>query len=64
MLLISKITINKTRDIESMQFNINGNLIVHLSNGREASPDGGGSPSYFVSRKNLRVNPINIDISI
>ncbi len=41
-------TINKTRDIESTDLNINDNLIVYISNGGETSPDGGGSPSYFV----------------
>ena len=49
-MLISKITINKTRDIESIELNINDNLIMYLSNGGKPSPDdnGGGSPSYFV----------------
>ena len=52
-MLISKITINKTRDIESIEININDNLIMYLSNGGEPSPDdnGGGSPSYLVSRR-------------
>ena len=45
-MLISKNTINKTRDIESIELNINDNLIMYLSNGGEPSPDdGGGSPS-------------------
>lgn len=64
--LISKITINKTRDIEPIEFNINDNLIMYLSNGGEPSPDGnrGGSPSYFVSRRKLMINPVNIKICI
>jgi len=49
-MLISKITINKIRDRELIELNINDNLIIYLSNGGEPSPDdnGGGSPSYFV----------------
>jgi site-specific DNA recombinase len=63
-MLISKITINKTRDRESIELNINDNLIMYLSNGGEPSPDGGGSPSYFVSRRRLMINPVNIKICI
>ncbi|WP_297426085.1 recombinase family protein [Clostridium sp.] len=63
-MLISKITINKTRDIESIELNINDNLIMYLSNGGEPSPDGGGSPSYFTSRRRLMINPVNIKICI
>jgi len=65
-MLISKIIINKTRDIELIELNINDNLIMYLSNGGEPSPDGngGGSPSYFVSRKRLMINPVNIKICI
>ena len=44
-MLISKIIISKTREIESIELNINNNLIMYLSNGGEPSPDGGGSPS-------------------
>ncbi|OVE69072.1 hypothetical protein CCS79_09105 [Clostridium diolis] len=56
-MLISKITINKTRDIKSIELNINDNLISYLSNG-------GGSPSYFASRRRLMINPVNIKICI
>ena len=38
-MLISKITIRKTREIESIELNINDNLIMYLSNGGEPSPD-------------------------
>jgi site-specific DNA recombinase len=38
-MLISKITISKTREIESIELNINDNLIMYLSNGGELSPD-------------------------
>ena len=37
-MLISKITISKTREIESI-LNINDNLIIYLSNGGEPSPE-------------------------
>lgn len=63
-MLISKIAIDKTRDIESIEFNINDNLIMYLSKGGEPTPDGGGSLSYFVSRRRLMINPINIKIYI
>ncbi|NRT59696.1 hypothetical protein BJV45_001030 [Clostridium saccharoperbutylacetonicum] len=65
-MLISKITMNKTRDMESIELNINDNLIICLSNGGETSPDdnGGGSPSYFASRRKLMINPVNIKICI
>jgi site-specific DNA recombinase len=65
-MLISKITINKTRDIESIELNINDNLIMYLRNGGEPNPDGtgGGSPSCFVSRRRLMINPVNIKICI
>jgi len=63
-MLISKITISKTREIESMELNINNNLIMYLSNGGEPSLDGGSSPSSFVSRKMLMINPVNIKISV
>ncbi|MDR3598542.1 hypothetical protein [Clostridium sp.] len=63
-MLISKITINKTRDIESIELNINDNLIVYLSNGGEPSLDGGGSPSYFASRRRLMISSVNVKICI
>ncbi|MCE5220610.1 MAG: recombinase family protein, partial [Clostridium sp.] len=63
-MLISKITINKTRDIESIELNINDNLISYLSNRGEPSPDGGGSPYCFVSRRKLLIKPVNIKICI
>ena len=63
-MLISKITINKTRDIESIELNINDSLIMYLSNGGEPSPDGGGSPFSVVSRRMLMINPVNIKICI
>lgn len=35
--------------IESIELNINDNLIMYLSNGGEPSPDGEGSLPYFIS---------------
>lgn len=49
-----------------LELNINDNLIMYLSKGGEPNPDGtgGGSPSYFVSRRRLVINPVNIKICI
>ena len=63
-MLISKITISQTREIESIELNINDNLIMYLSNGGEASPDGVGSPFSVVSRRMLMINPVNIKTCI
>jgi site-specific DNA recombinase len=65
-MLISKITINKTTDIESIDLNINGNLISYLSNRGGPNPGGTGVgyPSYFVSRRKFMINPVNIKICI
>lgn len=62
-MLISKITINELREVDSIQININDNLIAYLNNGGEPNPDGGGSPFSFVSKR-LMVNPVNIKIYI
>jgi hypothetical protein len=37
---------------------------MYLSNGGEPSPEGGGSPSFGVSRRMLMINPVNIKICI
>lgn len=63
-MLISKITINELREIDSIELTINDNLIMYLNNGGEPSPDGGGSPFSFVSRRRLMINPVNIKIYI
>ncbi len=54
-MLISKITINKAREIKSIEININDNLIMYLSNEGESSPDGGGYPFSVVSRRMLMI---------
>ena len=63
-MLISKITINELREVDSIQININDNLMAYLNNGGEPNPDGGGSPFSFVSRRKLMINPVNIKICI
>ena len=37
---------------------------MYLNSGGEPSPDGGGSPFSFVSRRRLMINPVNIKIHI
>ncbi|OOM15959.1 hypothetical protein [Clostridium saccharobutylicum] len=63
-MLISKITINKAREIKSIEHDINDNLIMYLNNGGEPSPDGGCSPFSVVSKRMLMINPVNIKICI
>ena len=63
-MLILKITINELREIESIELTINDNLIMYLNKGGEPNTDGGGSPLYFVSRRRLMINPVNIRICI
>ena len=63
-MLISKITINELREVDSIQININDNLIAYLNNGGEPNPDGGGSPFSFYSKKKSLINFMNIRISI
>lgn len=48
-MLITKIIINKTRDIKPIDININDNLINYLINGGEPNTDGiGGDFHYFL----------------
>jgi len=56
-MLISKITINKIREIESIELNMNENLVMYLDNG-------GSYPSSFISRRKLKINPVNIKVCI
>ena len=63
-MLISKITINELREVDSIQININDNLIAYLNSGGEPNPDGNGSPFSFASRRRLMINPVNIRICI
>ena len=52
--------LNKDKEIESIELNINDNLIVYLRNEREPSPDGWGSYSCFVLRRMLIINSVKI----
>ena len=63
-MLISKITINELRKVDSIQININDNLIAYLNNGGEPNPDGNGSPFSFVSRRKLIINHVDISFCI
>lgn len=63
-MLISKITINELREINSIQLNINDNLIAYLNNGGEPNPDGDGSSFSSILRRKLMINPVNIRICI
>lgn len=63
-MLISKITINELREVDSIQITINDNLIAYLNNGGEPNPNGGGSPFSFTSRRKVMINHVNIKIYI
>lgn len=63
-MIISKITINRLREIDSIELNINDNLIMYLNNGEEPNPDGGGSSFSFVLKRRLMINAVNIKICI
>lgn len=65
-MLITKITINKTRYIKSIELNINDNLVIYLSDGGKPNLDGtgGGSLSSSASRRKLMINPMSIKICI
>ncbi len=63
-ILISKITINELREIDSIQININDNLIAYLNSGGEPNPEGSGSSFSFDSRRKLMINSVNIRICI
>gem|GEM_PF-3306609 len=50
--------------IESIELNINDNLIMYLSKVGEPNSDGVGSPFSVISKRMLRINPVNIKICI
>ncbi|WP_243450186.1 hypothetical protein [Clostridium botulinum] len=52
------------RESDSIQININDNLITYLNNGGEPNPDGSGSSFSFVSRRRLMINSVNIRFCI
>lgn len=62
-MLISKITIDELRKIDSIHININDNLIAYLNNEGEPNPDGDGS-SFYILRRKMLIKSINIIINI
>ncbi|WP_346929124.1 hypothetical protein [Clostridium sp.] len=60
-MIISEITINELREIDSIKININDNLINYLSKGEGVSMK--GTPSSFILR-NVGINILNFDIAI
>ncbi|BCZ48135.1 hypothetical protein psyc5s11_42020 [Clostridium gelidum] len=50
--------------METINSYLDDNLIMYLSDRGEPSPDGGGSPSSFVSKRTLMRNPVKTKISI
>ena len=60
-MIISEITVNELREIESIKINLDDNLINYLSNEEGASLK--GMPSSFTLR-NVGVSTLNLDIEI
>ncbi|MBU3228631.1 hypothetical protein [Clostridium algidicarnis] len=60
-MIISEITINELREIDSIKININDNLVNYLSNEEGVSIK--GTPSSFIL-KNVAISTINLDTAI
>jgi site-specific DNA recombinase len=60
-MIISEITINELREIDSIKININDNLINYLS--KEVGVSMKGTPSSLMLR-GVGINTINLDIAI
>lgn len=60
-MIISEITINELREVDSIKLKINDNLIEYLS--KEEGVSIKGTPSSFMLR-NIGVNVLNLDIAI
>ena len=60
-MIISEITINESREIDSIKINLDDNLINYLSNEEGVSLK--GTPSFFTLR-NFDVSKLNLDIAI
>ena len=60
-MIISEITINEAREIDSIKLNINDKLVDYISNEEGVSMK--GTPSSFMLR-NIGVNKLNLDIAI
>ena len=60
-MIISEITINEAREIDSIKININDKLVDYIS--KEEGVSIKGTPSSFMLR-NIGVNTLNLDIAI
>lgn len=60
-MIISEITINEAREIDSIKLKINDSLVDYISKEEGVSIE--GTPSYFMLR-NVGINTLNLDIAI
>ena len=60
-MIISEITINESREIDSIKLKINDSLVDYISKEEGVSIE--GTPSSFMLR-NVGVNTLNLDIAI
>lgn len=60
-MIISEITVNELREIDSIKINLDDNLINYLSNEEGVSIK--GTPSSFMLR-NVGISTLNLDIAI
>ncbi|NFT91132.1 hypothetical protein FDF86_01710 [Clostridium botulinum] len=60
-MIISEITVNELREIESIKINLDDNLINYLS--KEEGVSIKGTPSSFILRK-FGMSVLNLDIAI
>ncbi|WP_346935950.1 hypothetical protein [Clostridium sp.] len=60
-MIISEITINELRDIDSIKININDNLVNYLS--KEEGVSIKGTPSSFIL-KNVGISTLSLNIAI
>ena len=60
-MIISEITINGAREIDSIKLNINDKLVNYIN--KEEGVSIKGTPSSFMLR-NVGVNTLNLDIAI
>lgn len=60
-MIISEITINKVREIDSIKLKINDSLVDYLS--KEGGVSVEGTPPSFVLR-NIEINTLNLNINI
>ena len=60
-MIISEITINEAREIDSIKLKINDSLVDYLSKERGVSVE--GTPPSFMLR-NVGINTLNLDIAI